>query len=54
MGRVYSFLVIILILTFSIKARITPELAQQLYNATPDDIISCIVVMKTWYPYGEI
>ena len=54
MRRVYTFLVIILILAFSIKAGITSELADQIYNAAPDEMISCIVVIKTRYPHGEV
>ena len=51
MGRVYTFLVIILILTFSLEARMTSELAYPIYSISSYKMISCTVVMKTRGPF---
>ncbi len=54
MRKTFASAFIILILISALEARITKELARQIYDASPNDMISCIVVMKTRYPYGEM
>ena len=54
MRKTFASAFIILILISALEARITKELARQIYDASPNDMISCIVVMKTRYSYGEM
>ena len=37
-----------------IQGKLTEELTQQLIKAPPDQIVSCIVIMKETYPYVEM
>lgn len=47
-------LITLSLLPASVENKLTPELAAQIEEASPDEFISCIVIMKEKYPYHEM
>jgi|GEM_PF-864865 len=52
--RIFTALFFTIISISSLHAKITPELEDQIFKASPNEMISCIVVMKTTYPFEDM
>ena len=53
MHRVILFITVVILISSS-QARMTTELARQIGEASPNEMVPCIVVMRTVYPFGEM
>ncbi|MCX7995206.1 MAG: S8 family serine peptidase [candidate division WOR-3 bacterium] len=48
------FGLIVVLVPPQIQGKLTTELNEQIFKAAPDEMVSCIVVMKETYPYEEM